>query len=86
MSCGGRGGAFSSGGRGGNEVLREESVMAGLFSLESLGLRIVACVLMDIPESMLDGVQGVGKTGDPNAQLPSDDPGVSTFRIENWKS
>lgn len=40
---------------------------------------------MDIPESMLDGVQGPGKTGDPNP--PSEDPGgVSTLRMEYWNS
>lgn len=89
-SCGGRGGAFS-GGRGGREMLSDGR--GGFFTHVSLGLRmIVLCVLMDIPESILDGVQGFGNTGDPNPPVvpprPSNGfpPGASTLRTEYWKS
>lgn len=58
----------------------------GLLVLGSLvGLRsAVVCVLMDIPESILEGVQGVVNPDDPNPPPPPSD--VPTFRIEYWNS
>ena len=66
-------------------MLPRVDIDGGFFAsfISPIGLRMLVWVRIEIPESILDGVQG--NTGDPNPP-PSDDPvGVSTFRIEYWK-
>lgn len=96
-SCGGRGGGMPSfgGGSGGG---REEAAAAKVeterdfLTFTSPGLSTaVVCVLMEIPES---GVQGVGNTGDPypvtppstNDPPPPPAPPPATLRTEYWNS
>lgn len=91
-SCGGRGGAFSSGGKGGAlGTGGTERDGKDFFVIPAPGLRIavLCCVLIEIPESMLPGVHGVTKPGEPNCVLGDDVisvgvvPTLSMCRLEN---